>query len=654
MSHICWTPDEPFVENTRMNAFIAQVNETHGLNLAHSDDLHDWSINNIADFWSMIWQHGDVIGDRDGDQSAYLPSDDAFYKAKFFDGATLNYAENLLKPRHDGPAIIGRYENNQRTEISWHGLYEQVNLCATAMRQAGVEKGDRVAAYMPNLPQTIIAFLAASTIGAVFSSASPDFGVDGVMDRFGQIEPSLLIAGGGYFYKGKYHNRLSAVAELSDKMGDSLHHTIIVDYPGQPAGDLEGNMTSWNDFMNVTPPSAQIDFAKLPFDHPLYILFSSGTTGSPKCILHRAGGALVQHIKELGLHCDVDESDRLFYFTTCGWMMWNWLVSGLSVGATVMLYDGNPFYPDGHALLDFTEEEEITVFGTSAKYIDALKTQNYRPIQTHGLTSVRLILSTGSPLTPELFDFVYDEVKSDVQLASISGGTDIVSSFVLGDPTKPVYRGEIQSAGLGMDVDVFDESGRPCPPGQPGELVCKQPFPSMPIGFWNDGADIRYEKAYFNTYDNIWHHGDWIEKTDHNGFIIHGRSDATLNPGGVRLGTAEIYRQLDGIDAVVDAAAVGQQWENDERIILFVVLRDNRSLDDELAGQIKSAIRSGASPRHVPSKILAVDDLPRTKSGKTSEITIRRVIHGKAPGNISSLANPECLDEFKDLPELQA
>jgi acetoacetyl-CoA synthetase len=516
----------------------------------------------------------------------------------------------------------------------------------------GVRPGDRVAAYMPNLPETVVAVLGSAAVGAVWSSCSPDFGVQGVLDRFGQIEPRVLVAADGYFFAGKQFDVTPRLAEILRAL-PSVEQTVIVPYAGTVDQAVVPRSRSWAEWL-ASAQTASLEFEQLPFNHPLYILYSSGTTGVPKCIVHGAGGTLIQHLKEHQLHCDIRPGDRVFYFTTCGWMMWNWLISALASQATLLLYDGSPFYPDGNALFDFADDTGMTLFGTSAKFIDAVNKAGLTPGRTHRLETVRTMTSTGSPLAPESFDFVYSRIKRDIHLASFSGGTDIVSCFVEGVPTKPVWRGEIQARGLGMSVDVFDERGRPLPINQQGELVCTRPFPSMPLGFWNDPDGTKYHAAYFEKYPGVWRHGDYAALTEHNGVVIYGRSDAVLNPGGVRIGTAEIYRQVEQIDDVMESLVIGQRWENDERIVLFVRLKDGLTLTSALEDQIRRRIRENASPRHVPARIVQVTEIPRTKSGKIVELAVREVVHGREIQNKDALANPEALDQFRNRVELQS
>jgi acetoacetyl-CoA synthetase len=581
--------------------------------------------------------------------------------AAWFPQARLNFAENLLRSRDDTDAIVFWGEDRVKERLNHGQLYRQVAHLAQALRDLGVVRGDRVAAYMPNMSETLVAMLASASIGAIFTSASPDFGVQGVLDRFGQVEPKVLFACDGYYYNGKLIDSLPKVAEIAAQL-PSLVKVVVVRYVHQ-AHDLSGisNAEMLSDLIEPYRYVDQIEFEQLPFDHPLYIMYSSGTTGVPKCIVHCAGGVLLQHLKEHQLHGDVKPGDRLFYFTTCGWMMWNWLATGLASGATLLLYDGSPFVGRGKILFDFADAEHMTHFGTSAKFIDAIAKIALTPRATHKLEALRAIFSTGSPLVPEGFDYVYANIKRDIQLASVSGGTDIVSCFVIGNPNAPVYRGEIQCAGLGMATDVVDESGRPVR-SEKGELVCTRPFPVMPLGFWNDDDGTKYRIAYFERFDNIWCHGDFAERTEHEGFIIYGRSDATLNPGGVRIGTAEIYRQVEKLPEVVESLVIGQDCPpskdasaglgGDVRVVLFVKLQEGMSLDDALAGRIKDVIRGNTTPRHVPEKILQVADIPRTKSGKIVELAVRNVVHGDPVKNLEALANPEALNYFRDRVEL--
>jgi len=628
---------------------MREINEEFGLNLKSYEEIWAWSVDNSEQFWSKIWDFCGVIGDK-GERVLANPS--KMPGAEFFPDARINFAENLLRRRDKATAIISRDEQGGERTISFEDLYDQVSLWQQAFMAAGIVAGDRIAGYMPNIPETIIAMLAASSLGAVWSSASPDFGVQGVLDRFGQIEPKILVCVDGYYYNGKRIDCVAKVKEIVPQI-PSLKKTVMVPFMGTQPDITTDNAIVLDDVFLHGFAAADISFQRLGFNHPLYIMFSSGTTGVPKCIVHGQGGTLLQHLKEHKLQCDIRPDDKVFYFTTCGWMMWNWLVSVLASEASVMLFDGSPFCPDGDMLWDYAEKYGCTLFGTSAKYIDALKGAGLEPGKNHDLSSLRAMTSTGSPLVHESFDYVYASIKSDLHLASISGGTDIVSCFVLGNPISPVYRGEIQGAGLGMAVNVFGEDGRPTTE-RSGELVCTKPFPCMPVGFWNDEDGSRYFDAYFNRFDNIWCHGDWVEKTDHGGIIIHGRSDATLNPGGVRIGTAEIYRQVEQIEGIAESIAVGQDWEGDVRVILFVTLKDGYALDETLVKDIKTRIRIGASPRHMPTKVIEVNDIPRTKSGKITELAVRDVIMGRPIKNKEALANPEALKLYEDLPDLKS
>lgn len=606
------------------------------------ESLWRWSVTDLTRFWSKVWDFCGIEGEKGG--VVFAPGA-RMQDARFFPEARLNFAENLLRRRDQAPALICRAEGRPERIFTFRQMYDEVLRIRGGLKAAGVVAGDRVAGYLPNGPEAIIAMLATASLGAVWSSASPDFGVQGVLDRFGQIEPKVLFAVDGYQYNGKAIDCRSRVAEIMDRL-PSLRRTIVVEGAGLDLSEL--NALPWQDVKPLEEGEGA--FEKFPFSHPLFIMFSSGTTGVPKCIVHTAGGTLIQHMKEHRLHCDIKENDRVFYFTTCGWMMWNWLVGALASGASLLLYDGAPLYPDGYALFQFAEAHRCTLFGASAKYIDALRAAGVKLGKDYDLSSVRLMTSTGSPLSPEGFDYVYSHLLPNVQLASISGGTDIISCFVLGNPVQPVHRGEIQGPGLGMDVDVYDEDGRPLGQGK-GELVCRAPFPSMPAGFWNDPEGVKYRAAYFDRFPGTWCHGDWCERTAHGGFVIHGRSDATLNPGGVRIGTAEIYRIVEQLPGIKESIAVGQEWEGDVRVVLFVVLKEGAALDAEA---IRKALRAGASPRHVPAKIVAVADIPRTKSGKITELAVREVIHGRLVKNVEALANPEALALYKDLQDLRS
>ena len=647
MTEPLWQPAPERAAGTNLSQFIQRVARQHDASVNNWDSLYRFSIDQPEAFWTSVWEFGGVVGERGSRFADDWPS---MPGTRFFPEARLNFAENLLKFRDEQTALIFAGEDGSLRHISYAELYAQVARVAEGLRQAGVEPGDRVAGYLPNLPETVIAMLAATSLGAVWSSCSPDFGVQGVLDRFGQIEPKVLIACAAYRYNGKNFDCLDRVRELAGQIS-SIETIVIVPYMA-PEPDLASldKAVSWGAFSDNT--AEIIDFAALPFDHPLYILYSSGTTGVPKCIVHGAGGTLLQHIKELMLHTDLKRDDRLFYFTTCGWMMWNWLVSGLAVGSTVVLYDGSPFYPDGNVLWDLADEVGISVFGTSAKWIAACDKAGIKPRETHELEELKAILSTGSPLLPESFDYVYRDIKADVQLSSISGGTDIVSCFALGNPMLPVYKGELQCRGLGMKVEIRADDGR-LVEDETGELTCSQPFPCMPVGFWNDSDGARYRAAYFETHPGIWSHGDYASLTPRGGVIIYGRSDATLNPGGVRIGTAEIYRQVEKLDEILESICVGQDFDGDVRVVLFVRLREGVVLDDDLTDRIRKTIRANTTPRHVPAKVLAVPDIPRTVSGKITELAVRDVIHGRAVKNTSALANPEALEHFQNRPELE-
>jgi acetoacetyl-CoA synthetase len=632
--------------------FRGEINQREGLALSTYAEVHRWSITAIDAFWASVWRYCGVIGDSG--QRALDPGND-MRSARFFPDGQLNFAENLLRKKDDSDALVFWGEDRVRTRMSWRELHSRVSRLQQALADAGVKKGDRVAALMPNVPETVVAMLAATSLGATWASCSPDFGEQAVLDRFGQINPTVLFACDGYFYAGKEIDVLPKLAAIREKL-DSLESVIVVPFLRSALGDAASigdvaDAVLLEDF--VAPFEARaVEFERFPFSQPLYILFSSGTTGAPKCIVHSAGGTLLQHLKEHQLQSDIRPGDRVFYFTTCTWMMWNWLVSALASEATVLLYDGSPFHPDGEILFDYADAEQMTLFGTSAKYIDALKKQNVEPAKSHELSSVRLMASTGSPLVAESFDFVYEHIKADMYLASIAGGTDIVSCFVLGNPLTPVCRGEIASPGLGMAVEIWNDAGESVV-GEKGELVCTRPFPSMPVGFWEDDDGEKYRSAYFERFPEVWAQGDFAEVTANGGIIIYGRSDATLNPGGVRIGTAEIYRQVEQLDEVLESVAIGQSWDDDVRVVLFVVLRDGVALSDELVGEIRNRIRRGASPRHVPAKIVQVSDIPRTKSGKVSELAVRDIVEGREIKNKGALDNPAALEFFRDLPELR-
>jgi acetoacetyl-CoA synthetase len=647
MTEPLWQPSPERAATTQ----IAQLAARHGFTGEGAvQDLWRWSVEHPETFWQEVWDLGAVKASRPA--TVVLENPEAMPGARWFTGARLSFAENLLRREGDNPAIIFRGEDGSRRELSWNALNRQVAALAAAMQADGIGVGDRVAGYLPNIPETVIAMLATASLGAVWSSTSPDFGVQGVLDRFGQIAPKLLVTVDGYRYAGKAIDIRDKVAEVARTL-PSLVRTVIVPFLDPMATIGPVTHAVMLDEYLAGHEGAPLAFAQVPFDHPLYILYSSGTTGAPKAIVHGAGGTLLQHLKEHRLHTDLRPGERLFYFTTCGWMMWNWLVSALASEVTLVLFDGSPFHPTGNVLWDIAQEEQVAVFGTSAKYIDALKKGGLSPKETHDLARLRAVLSTGSPLLPESFDYVYQHIKPNLQLASIAGGTDIVSCFVLGNPAGPVWRGEIQMRGLGLAVEVWNEAGKPVL-GEKGELVCTKPFPCMPVKFWNDPDGSRYRKSYFERFPGIWSHGDYAELTEHGGVIIHGRSDAVLNPGGVRIGTAEIYRQVEQIDEVLEAVCVGQDWQGDVRVVLFVRLREGVALDDVLREKIRRRIKESCTPRHVPAKIVAVADIPRTLSGKITELAVRDMIHGRPVRNTEALANPQALDLYKDVPELSS
>ncbi len=642
-----WQPVSDQVRATALWAFIKKLRLNPE---AGYPAFWHWSVQNKEAFWDAVYDECGIIGDKG--TAIFTPGTD-FKEARFFTDTKINFAENLLRRRDDAVGMVFRGEDKVERQLTFAQIYDQVSQLRQFLQAQGITAGDRVAGYLPNMPETVIAMLATASLGAIWSSASPDFGVQGVLDRFGQIEPKVMLAVDGYWYNGKQIDCREKVAEVVGKL-PSLRQLIVVEYLGLDLAALKSRGAVTYTEALALHAATDIVFPRFDFNAPLYIMFSSGTTGIPKCIVHGQGGTLIQHLKEHRLQADIRPDDRVFYFTTCGWMMWNWLVTALASEATLLLYDGSPFYPDGHVLFDYAEQQGCTLFGTSAKYIDALRAGGIDlRAQSRDLSKVRLLTSTGSPLSAEGFDYIGTQLLPGVPVASISGGTDIVSCFVLGNPLSPVHRGEIQGAGLGMDVDICDDDGKPMSAGK-GELVCKTPFPCMPVSFWNDPAGEKYNAAYFTRFPGIWCHGDWCEWTPNGGLIIHGRSDATLNPGGVRIGTAEIYRIVEQLPEIKESIAVGQDWEGDVRVVLFVVLQSGATLDDALIARLRRNIREMASPRHVPAKVIAVADIPRTKSGKITELAVREMIHGRPVKNVEALANPEALDLYKDLAELRS
>ena len=643
MHNLClWQPDQDRIQQSNLQQFMGEVNRFHGLQLHSYAQLYQWSVEKTTRFWPLVWQHCGVKGEL-GDIVAENRQD--MQRTRWFPDSRLNFAENLLRRQDESPAIISRIEGSPSHTLSWRELADQVARLAQWLRSQGIGRGDVVAAYLPNIPETVVAMLATTSLGAIWTSTSPDFGEASVVERFGQTRPRVLFAVDGYRYNGKAIDIQAKVAGVVSQI-DSIEQTVLIPLLGN-------SLQLGHDWQQVlaSQPDAVLRFEPMGFNDQLYILYSSGTTGKPKCIVHGIGGTLLQHLKEHQLHCDIKPGERVFYFTTCGWMMWNWLVSALASGATLVLYDGSPFYPDGNALWDLARDEQVSLFGTSAKYLDALHKQGYTPINTHDLPQLRLICSTGSVLSPEGFDYVYQGIKQDVQLSSISGGTDICSCFVIGNPLSPVYRGESQGRGLGLAVQVFNEAGQPVQ-GEKGELVCTKPFPAQPIYFWGDENGDKYHAAYFERFDNIWCHGDWIELTPSGGILFYGRSDATLNPGGVRIGTSEIYRYVEQLDEVEESIVIGQQWQQDERVVLFVKLKLGLKLDEPLRERIRQQIREHSTARHVPARILQVDAIPRTKSGKIVELAVREVVHNRPVNNTHALADPEVLNQYRNRPEL--
>ena len=642
-----WTPSDERVAAARLTEFRHAVARRFDVALPDSAALHAFSVERAGDFWSALWDFTGVVGSQGARAFVHAPE---MRGARFFPDASLNIAETMLARDDDAPALMFAREDGARSVTTWHELRQQVSGAAHALLDAGVSPGDVVAAWLPNIPQAYVVALAAATIGALYTSTSPDFGAAGVLDRFGQVAPTVLVATDGYLYGGRSHDCLERLREIRDGL-TTLRRVLVV--PGLvDAPDLSAvaDAVIWSEF---APPSDRaLPFLRAGFNAPLYVLYSSGTTGVPKCLVHRAGGVMLTLLKEHQLHCDIRPDDRVFYYTTTGWMMWNWLAGALASQATVVVYDGSPVHPTPHALFDLVDEFGITLFGTSAKFLDTARKTGLSPIRTHALTSLRTITSTGSPLVAESFAYVYEQIRADVHLASISGGTDICGCFVIGDPTRPVYPGEIQGPSLGMAVDVFDDLGASVAVGETGELVCTRPFPSMPLRLWADVDGSRYGAAYFADYPGVWRHGDWVERTSHGGFVISGRSDATLNPGGVRIGTAEIYRQIDQLPEIVDSVVIGQQHGGDVRVVLFVCVANGIDFDDALVARIKSTIRRACSPRHVPEVIVSVPEVPRTRSGKLAELAVRDVVEGREVRNVEALANPESLAYFRDRPEL--
>ena len=638
-----WTPGQAAIDAANLTRFTAQVNRNQGLSLSGYESLYQWSLIEKESFWSEVWDFCGIIGDK-GER--ILIDGEHIEAAQWFPDAQLNFAENLLRRNDVATAILFRAEDQAKYSLSWGQLQAQVASVAAWLKAQGLQPGKRVAAYLPNLPEAVVAMLAATSLGAVWTSTSPDFGEDSVVDRFGQTKPRFLFTADGYFYNGKKHPLADKVRAIQAQL-PSIEQIVQIDLAGF---GVQAGVLDWCDI--IATPAECIEFVPRRFNDPLYILYSSGTTGKPKCITHSVGGTLIQHLKEHRLHCDLRPGDRVFYFTTLGWMMWNWLVSALACEASLVLYDGSPFYPDGEVLWRYADDIDMTLFGTSAKYIDALKNAKLRPADNFDLSALRTLCSTGSVLAPESFDYVYENIKQDICLASMSGGTDIVSCFALGAPILPVYRGEIQCRGLGLAIEVFDDDGKSLQ-DQKGELVCTQTFPCQPVYFWGDESGEKYHNAYFARYPNVWHHGDYVRLTGHNGIVIYGRSDATLNPGGVRIGTAEIYRHVEQIEEVVESIVIGQDWDDDVRVVLFVVLQAGLRLDAALQDRIRKTVRSKCSPRHVPAKIIQVTEIPRTKSGKIVELAVRDVVHDREVKNVHSLANPEALDLYRALPALQ-
>jgi len=649
MSKPIWIPSEEQIKAANLTRFINLVNERFGLKLNTYHDLQKWSVNNIPNFWALIWEFGEVRASVP--YESVVTNLDDMLGVTWFPGARLNFAENLLRYRDDRTALTFRGEGQEAVRLTYAQLYDKVARLAEALRQSGVKVGDRIAGFMPNMIETVIAMLAATSLGAIWSSCSPDFGVKGILDRFQQIEPKILFTANGYSYNGRVFDSLERVSSVLGEI-PSVEKVIVVPYTDtSPDISQIPNSVLFNDYISVRPES-EIQFEQLPFDHPIYIVYSSGTTDKPKCVVHRAGGILIQHLKELILNTDMKRDDTIFYFTTCGWVMWNWLVSSLTQGASIILYDGSPFFPDETTLFKLVKDENTSIWGTSPRYLATIEKAGIRPDEQYDLPNLKTMISTGSPLSIENYQFVYRYIKPDIFLNNISGGTEAIACFGIGNPVSPIYAGEMQGLGLGMDVQVFDDEGKSITE-QEGELVCTKPFPSMPLKFWNDDNNQKYRSTYFEMYPNVWRHGDNARITNNGGLIISGRSDATLKPGGVRIGTAEIYRQVETVEEVQDSLVIGQEWDNDVRIILFVKLNEGVEFNEALIQKVRNVIRNNASPRHIPAKIIPVADIPYTVNGKKVELAVRNIIHGKPVQNIDALANPDALELYKNLKELQ-